>query len=146
MLCPIQNFEKSKDVAPFIRLVDPIALTIPMLSLPQCIFPSLNTSSQPSILDDADHPVMATVKRVKKQIPPLPKVGGHSHLENHCLRCGSCLVHDTDDNPHVRNRFSNHSNPLKKDATTPLKQLSSLALTNTIYTVFHILNAINTSG
>jgi len=79
MLCLIQNFGKSKDVAPFIRLVDPIALTIPMLSLPQCISPSLNTSSQPSILDDADHPVMATVKRVKKQIPPLPEVGGHSY-------------------------------------------------------------------
>jgi len=79
MLCPIQNSEKSKDVAPFIRLVDPIALTTPMLSLLQCIFPPLNTSSQPSILDDADHFVMATVKRVKEQIPPLPEVGGHSY-------------------------------------------------------------------
>jgi len=108
MLCPIQNSEKSKDEAPFIRLVDPVALTIPMLSVSQCIFPSLNTSSQAPIFDDPDLPVTAAMKRVKKQIPPLPEVGGRSYLENYCLRCGSCLVRDTDDNPHVRNRFSNH--------------------------------------
>jgi len=34
----------------------------------------------------------------------------------------------------------NHWNPLKKNVTTPLKQLSSLALTDTIYTIFHILD------
>ena len=124
MLCPIQNSEKSKDEAPFIRLVDPVALTIPMLSVSQCIFPSLNTSSQAPIFDDPDLPVTAAMKRVKKQIPPLPEVGGHSYLEDHCLRCVSCLVRNTDDNPHVRNRCSNHWNPLKKSATTPLKRLS----------------------
>jgi len=82
MLCPIQNFGKSKDVAPFIRLVDPVALMIPMLSLLQCIFTLLNTSSQAPILDDPDYPVTTTVKRVKKKIPPLPEVGGHSYFDN----------------------------------------------------------------
>jgi len=82
MLCLIQNFGKSKVVAPFIRLVDPVALMIPMLSLAQCIFTLLNTSSQAPILDDADHSVTATVKRVKEQIIPLPEAGGHSYFDN----------------------------------------------------------------
>jgi len=82
MLCPIQNCEKSKDVAPFIRLVDPVALMIPMYSLPQCIFTLLNISSQAPILDDPDHPVTTTVKRIKEQIPPLPEAGGHSYFDN----------------------------------------------------------------
>jgi len=138
MLRPIQNSEKPKDVAPFIRLMGPVALMIPTLSIPQRIFPSLNTSSQAPILDDPDHLVTVMVKRVKEQIPPLSGVGGHSYFDNHCLRCGSRLVRDADDNPHVRNRFSNHSNPLKKNATTPPKQLSSLALTNTIYSLPHL--------
>jgi len=53
-----------------------------MYSLPQCIFTLLNTSSQAPILDDPDHPVTTTVKRVKKQIPPLPEAGGHSYFDN----------------------------------------------------------------
>jgi len=84
---------------------------IPMLSLPQRIFTLLNTSSQAPILDDPDYPVTTTVKRVKKQIPPLPEAGGHSYFGNRWLRYVSCLVHDTDDNP----TSETSSEPLKSE-------------------------------